>query len=58
MFSPGWIDAPRPLAAGSYLVLGWLALIAAPELVRRLDAVPVLLFVAGGVLYTLGAIVC
>ena len=49
VFSPGWIDAPRPLVAGSYLALGWLALIAAPELVRRLDAVPVLLLVAGGV---------
>lgn len=57
VFSLGWIDAPRPLVAASYLALGWLALIAAPQLVRALDDVPVLLFVAGGLLYSLGAVV-
>lgn len=57
VFSLGWIDAPRPLVAGSYVALGWLALIAAPQLVERLDDVPVLLFVAGGLLYSLGAVV-
>ncbi len=57
VFSLGWIDAPRPVVAGSYVALGWLALIAAPQLVQRLDDVPVLLFVAGGLLYSLGAIV-
>jgi hemolysin III len=56
-FSLGWIDAPRPLVAGSYLALGWLAVIAAPQLVSTLDAVPVALFVAGGLLYSAGAIV-
>lgn len=57
VFSLGWIDAPRPLVAGSYLVLGWLAVIAAPQLVRALDAVPVALFVTGGLLYSAGALV-
>ena len=57
VFSLGWIDAPRPLVAGSYLALGWLAIIATPQLVRALDAVPVVLFVAGGVLYSAGAVV-
>ena len=56
-FSLGWIDAPRPLVAGSYLALGWLAVVATPQLVSTLDAVPVVLFVAGGVLYSAGAIV-
>ncbi|HEV2776789.1 MAG TPA: hemolysin III family protein [Solirubrobacteraceae bacterium] len=56
-FSLGWIDAPRPLVAASYLALGWLAVIATPQLVSALDAVPVALFVAGGVLYSAGAIV-
>jgi hemolysin III len=55
--SLGWIDAPRPVVAGSYVVLGWLALIAAPQLVRTLDAVPVVLFLTGGILYSVGAIV-
>ena len=56
-FSLGWIDAPRPLVAGSYVALGWLAVIATPQLVSALDAVPVVLFVAGGLLYSAGAIV-
>jgi len=57
VFSLGWIDAPRPLVAGSYLALGWLAVIAAPQLVSALDATPVVLLAAGGALYTAGAIV-
>jgi hemolysin III len=57
VFSLGWIDAPRPVVAGSYVALGWLALIAAPQLVRTLDFVPVALFVAGGVLDSAGAVV-
>jgi hemolysin III len=56
-FSLGWIDAPRPLVAASYVALGWLATIALPELLRVLDTVPFLLFVAGGILYSAGAIV-
>ena len=57
VFSLGWIDAPRPLVAASYLALGWLAVIATPQLVRTLDVVPVALFVGGGLLYSLGALV-
>ena len=57
VFSLGWIDAPRPLVAGSYLALGCLAVIAVPQLVSALDAVPVVLFAAGGILYSAGAVV-
>jgi hemolysin III len=56
-FSMGWIDAPRAVVAGSYLALGWLAVIAAPQLLRILDPAPLALFVGGGILYTGGAIV-
>jgi hemolysin III len=56
-FSLGWIDAPRPVVAGSYLALGWLAIIAVPQLVRALDLAPLVLFAAGGILYSAGAIV-
>jgi hemolysin III len=56
-FSLGWIDAPRPVMAGSYLVLGWAAVIAVPQLVGRLGAAPLVLLGAGGVLYTIGAVV-
>jgi hemolysin III len=57
VLSLGWIDAPRPLVAASYVGLGWLAVIAAPQLVSALGLVPVLLFAGGGVLYTTGAVV-
>jgi hemolysin III len=40
-----------------YLTLGWLAAIATPQLVHALSRVELALMVAGGVLYTVGAIV-
>jgi hemolysin III len=40
-----------------YLALGWLAVIATPELLRSLSRVEVALLIAGGLLYTLGAVV-
>jgi hemolysin III len=40
-----------------YLVLGWLAVVAAPQLIKTLSGPELALLVAGGVLYTVGAIV-
>lgn len=40
-----------------YLVLGWLAVVAAPQLLRSLSRVEFALLVIGGVLYTVGAVV-
>jgi len=40
-----------------YIVLGWLAVVAAPELVHRLGAVDLTLLAAGGMVYTLGSVV-
>jgi hemolysin III len=57
VLSLGWIDAPRRFTAGCYIALGWIAVIAAPQLVQALSLAPVALFVAGGVLYTAGAVV-
>ncbi len=57
VLSLGWIEAPRPIKAGSYLVLGWLALLALPELVTRLAPLPLALLALGGVLYTIGAVI-
>jgi hemolysin III len=51
-----WIDAPRWLSAGSYVLLGWVAVIALPALYTALGAVGFALLVAGGLLYTVGAI--
>jgi hemolysin III len=56
-FSLGWIDAPRSLVVGSYLALGWLAALALPQLLDALGPVPLVLFAAGGILYSVGAIV-
>jgi hemolysin III len=52
-----WIGAPRVLFAGTYVALGWIALLALPELVARLPVAPLVLIAAGGVLYTVGAVV-
>ena len=40
-----------------YLVLGWLAIVAAPQLARSLTRAEMALLVTSGVLYTVGAIV-
>jgi hemolysin III len=56
-FSLGWIDAPRGLRAGSYLGLGWVAVIALPQLLGALRPAALILLVAGGLLYSAGAIV-
>ncbi len=56
-FSVAWIGAPRVLTAGTYLALGWFAVITVPQLLDRLEAAPLLLLAAGGVLYTAGAVV-
>lgn len=55
--SVAWITAPRVVQALCYLGLGWFALIALPQLASKLPVAPLTLFVAGGVLYTAGAIV-
>ena len=40
-----------------YMVLGWAAVVAAPQLVSRLEVVPFVFLVAGGLTYTVGAVV-
>ena len=56
-FALGWIEAPRAVVAGSYLALGWIAVIALPQLLHVLNVVPLVLLGAGGLLYSAGAIV-
>lgn len=56
-FSLGWIEAPRGLKAGSYVALGWVAVIALPQLLHRLGLVPLVLLGAGGALYSAGAVI-
>ena len=56
-FSLGWIEAPRAVIAASYLALGWVAVIAIPQLLGALQAAPLVLLGAGGLLYSIGAII-
>jgi hemolysin III len=52
-----WIDAPKWLVALIYVALGWVALAAFPELIERIGVTATALVGAGGVLYTIGAVV-
>src|SRR3954469_23234679 len=57
ILSVAWITAPRVLSAACYLALGWVAVLALPQMLDRLGAAPLLLLAAGGVLYSAGAVV-
>jgi hemolysin III len=51
------IDGLSVLSGTLYVVLGWLAVLALPQLVRTLPTPATILMLAGGILYTVGAIV-
>jgi len=52
-----WIDAPKWLVALIYVLLGWVAVAATPELVSELGLTGAGMVGLGGVLYTIGAVV-
>ena len=52
-----WLGAPRWLGATVYVVLGWIGILLLPETVRSAGIAPAALFVAGGALYTAGAVI-
>ena len=52
-----WVDAPKWLAVAVGLALGWVAVVALPQLAERLGVAPFVLLVCGGLLYSAGAIV-
>jgi hemolysin III len=52
-----WIDAPKWVGAIVYVALGWVAVVAFPDLVSQLGATATGLIVLGGVLYSTGAAV-
>lgn len=51
------INTPRWLTAGLYLLMGWLSLTAIGEFLQRLSLPSLGWLAAGGVLYTVGAII-
>jgi hemolysin III len=52
-----WLDAPKWVAAAVGIALGWVAVVALPQLVDRLQPSALTLLIAGGLLYSLGAVV-
>jgi len=52
-----WFDAPKWLSALAYIAIGWLGAVAMPGLAEQLGWGPMWLLLAGGVLYTIGALV-
>ena len=51
------VDVPRPLFTAVYVVVGWSAAVAFPQLLRTLGGAGFGLVLGGGLLYTLGAVV-
>ncbi len=52
-----WRSAPRWLAVGSYIGLGWVAILFLPAIWSAFGAVVVTLMALGGILYTAGGVV-
>ena len=57
MLTIWFVHAPRWVSATVYIAMGWFAVVPAFKLVPTLPPVVTLLIAAGGVLYTLGAVV-
>ena len=51
------VDGMRRLSGFLYIALGWVSIVALPQLFRNMSLTGSVLVVAGGLLYTLGAIV-
>lgn len=51
-----WLDGPRWLNTAAYVAVGWVGLIAVPQLFTRVGVAVAVLVIVGGALYTLGAV--
>jgi hemolysin III len=56
IMSVAWIDAPRLVQAACYIAAGWVAVAALPQLLAA-GIAPFVLFAAGGLVYSIGALV-
>ena len=52
-----WFDAPKWVSAASYVVLGWVGVVAMPDVLAHAGWAPAALLMGGGLLYSLGAVV-
>ncbi len=51
-----WLDGPRWLGVVAYMAVGWVGVIAVPQLFSHVGIAPGVLVIVGGGLYTLGAV--
>ncbi len=52
-----WVQSPKWLSASIAIGLGWVGVVALPQLTHDVGIAPVFLFAAGGVAYTVGAVI-
>jgi hemolysin III len=52
-----WIDSPRWLSAIAYLAVGWVGVLAVPQMFSGIGVAGAVLVIVGGGLYTLGAVI-
>jgi len=52
-----WRPAPRSLITSLFIALGWVAVFVLPQLLRGAGALVLALVLAGGILYSLGAVI-
>lgn len=57
LFTTRWMHAPRWLSTAHYVLIGWVGLVAAPALFHALPTHGVLWMLAGGAVYTVGALI-
>jgi hemolysin III len=57
VFKFAWVDAPKWISALIGVALGWVGVIVSPQLLHAIGVGALLLMLAGGLLYTLGALV-
>ncbi len=57
VFKLVWIDAPGRFGTAACILIGWIAVLAIPELVDRLGTPAVGVLALGGVLYSAGGVI-
>ena len=57
VFKFAWVDAPKWTSAAIGVTLGWVGVVVFPQLLDRIGLSGTLLVLAGGLLYTAGAVV-
>jgi len=57
VFKLVWLEAPRWLSTGLYLLMGWLAVVAIVPIVQALPLGGVFWLVLGGLFYSVGAVI-